>query len=152
MMPLNVTHTAIVTADVHSRLLSPAPSKVDELPPASSSLRRTLSTLVTFFADAYKSTFGFNDGPPLHDALTIAYIAHPDLFKATRYRVDIELAGAHTIGETVVDIWHYRSCDSSWGAQGRNCLVAQSVNVNKFFDILLDCIAKCDKVSPLNSN
>ncbi|KAG6854357.1 hypothetical protein C0991_007862 [Blastosporella zonata] len=130
MIPINVSHTAIVTKAIHRELLSPGSPEVDALPSASTNLRHTLSTLIGFFADSYKSTFGFNDGPPLHDALTIAYVSRPDLFKTVRRRVDIELTGTHTLGETVVDIWDYRGCDDTWGVGGKNCLVAQSVDVS----------------------
>ncbi|KDQ64422.1 hypothetical protein JAAARDRAFT_28053 [Jaapia argillacea MUCL 33604] len=152
MIPLNVTHTAIVTRDVHAQLLSPGhkPDGHPELPRASSNLRHTLSTLITYFADAYRSTFGFHQGPPLHDALTIAYVSQPDLFKCERFRVDVELNGSHTAGETVVDVWNYLPCDNTWGPSGKNCVVAQSLDVKGFFQLLLDCVARCDQVSPLN--
>ena len=145
MIPLNVTHTAIVSKVVHSKLLSPPPAPgfpaqssnvahgdhtYIELPPASTPLRHMLSTLITHFAEAYKSTFGFNLGPPLHDALTVAYVSAPDLFKCQRYRVDVELSGAHTAGETVVDLWNYRTCDDTWGSSGKNCLVTESLDVS----------------------
>ena len=130
MIPINVTHSAIVTRKIHGRLLDPA-SDLDStvLPKPATNLRHTLSTLIGFFADSYKKVFGFNDGPPLHDALTIAYVAQPDLFQAKRYKVAIELTGAHSLGETVVDIWKYTPCDDTWGRDGRNCLVAESLNV-----------------------
>ncbi|KAG6910122.1 hypothetical protein DXG01_012881 [Tephrocybe rancida] len=150
MIPINVSHTAIVTKAIHKELLSPGAPEAEALPPAATNLRHTLSTLIGFFADAYKSTFGFNDGPPLHDALTIGYVSRPDMFKTLRKRVDVELTGTHSLGETVVDIWDYRKCDDTWGAGGKNCLVAQSVDVNGFFDLLLECVASSDKVSPLN--
>lgn len=152
MIPLNVTHTAILNHAIYKRLLSPVTptTTFDDLPAASTKLRYMLSTLVTYFADAYKSTFGFMDGPPLHDALTIAYVAHPELFKVRRYRVDIELTGALTVGETVVDMYNYRSCDDTWGSSGKNCLVAEALDVPGFFEIFLDCVARCDLVSPLN--
>jgi uridine nucleosidase len=121
-MPINVTHTAIVTSEVQTRLRSTNPS-------SGRGLRHTLLTLINFFADSYKSTFGFVHGPPLHDALTIAFVSRPDLFSCQRYRVDVELSGTHTSGETVVDVWDYRHCDDSWGPLGKNCLVAQSVDV-----------------------
>ena len=130
MIPINVTHTAIVTRKIHGRLLDPASDlESTAFAKPTTNLRHTLSTLISFFAATYKSTFGFHDGPPLHDALTIAYVAQPDLFQATRYRVDIELTGTHSLGETVVDIWKYMSCDDTWGRGGRNCLVAESLNV-----------------------
>ncbi|KZT05645.1 nucleoside hydrolase [Laetiporus sulphureus 93-53] len=151
MIPLNVTHTAIVTRPILHNLLSPnSPMITNARPQASTKLRHMLWTLISFFAAAYESTFGFVDGPPLHDALTIAYVAQPDLFTCKRYRVDVELSGMHTAGETVVDIWNYRACDETWGRSGKNCLVAEKLDVPRFFDLFLDCVARCDAVSPLN--
>jgi uridine nucleosidase len=141
MIPLNVTHTCIFNSKIHHRLaFGPTyqvPTDADShSPPATlqaiTPLRHTLSTLILFFASAYKSTFGFQEGPPLHDPLTIAYLSQPEIFKVKRYRVDVELAGTHTVGETVVDSWNYRGLsddDDNWGVNGKNCLVAQSVDV-----------------------
>lgn len=132
MIPLNVTHTANVTRQIHWKLRSPqlTPDNPDApLPKASTKLRHTLSTLISFFAESYQSAFGFSDGPPLHDALTVAYVAHPELFKSRRFRVDMELTGTHSTGETVVDIWNYRKCDDTWGYNGKNCIVAESLDV-----------------------
>ncbi|CCM00172.1 uncharacterized protein FIBRA_02200 [Fibroporia radiculosa] len=151
MIPLNVTHTAIVRDDIMRRLLSSSTAASSTvLPAADSKLRHMLFTLIGFFADSYKSTFGFIDGPPLHDALTIAYVAQPELFTCKRYRVDVELNGVHTAGETVVDVCSYRQCDDSWGRSGKNCIVAEALNVQGFFNLFLDCVARCDVVSPLN--
>lgn len=131
MIPLNVTHQAIFTNHVHLHLLAPqSDPKSRELPEPITPLRHTLSTTLLFFAETYKSTFGFDQGPPLHDALTIAYIVHPELFRCKRYHVDVELSGTHTAGATVVDVWNYRNCDDSWGPQGKNCLVAEDVDVS----------------------
>ena len=130
MIPINVTHTALVTHDIHSKILGGSNYNGFTLPPPTSNLRYTLSTLITFFADTYKHTFGFNSGPPLHDALTIAYIAHPEFFTCRRYRVDVELSGTHSLGQTVVDIWNYSGAtEDSWGPEGKNCLVAESLDV-----------------------
>jgi uridine nucleosidase len=150
MIPINVTHTAIVTKRVHSRILSPNTSDSDVLPPPATILRHAFSTVISFFADSYKSTFGFNEGPPLHDALTIGYVSQPELFKIIRQRVDVELTGVHTMGETVVDVWNYIPCDDTWGPRGKNCIVTQSLDVDGFFGLLLDCLTRCDRVSPLN--
>ncbi len=134
MIPINVTHTAIVTEEIRRKLLvhdTEDQVGTDEFSPlASTPLRHTISTIIGFFASSYKSTFGFNDGPPLHDALTIAYVCYPQIFSCSRYRVDVELHGTHSSGETVVDVWNYQSCDDSWGSSGKNCLVAESVDVS----------------------
>ncbi|KIJ44089.1 hypothetical protein M422DRAFT_228721 [Sphaerobolus stellatus SS14] len=153
MIPINATHQVIFTKEMHYRLLAPDQSlpTPDVLPlKAATPLRHTISTFLLFFADTYRSTFGFNEGPPLHDALTIAYIVHPELFRCKRYRVDVELSGTHALGATVVDVWNYRTCDDTWGYQGKNCLVAEDVNVPGFFDYFLECIERCDKKTPLN--
>lgn len=170
MIPLNVTHQAIVTNSIHTRLLSPsAVSGTEGRVEASSNLRHSLSTLILFFKETYRSTFGFEDGPPLHDALTIAYISRPQLFTCKRYRTDVELTGLHTTGETIVDIWDYRASDDSWGTTGKNCNVAEGLDVGTifspssdcpnlfgqvaaFFEMFLECVTRCDRVSPLNES
>ncbi|KAI0265218.1 nucleoside hydrolase [Gloeopeniophorella convolvens] len=149
MIPLNVTHKAIVTSTMHARLVNSSSHEAAS-EGASSKLRHTLSTLISFFKEAYKSTFGFTDGPPLHDALTIAYISRPELFTSRRYRVDVELAGTHTAGQTVADVWGYLGVDDSWGSTGRNCDVALDLDVESFFELLFDCVTRCDEASPLN--
>ena len=128
MLPLNVTHQAIVNHSVQARLLDPSATlgKPAPLTP----LRRMLSTLITFFEETYRDVFGFVDGPPLHDALTVAFVAHPELFQTKRYRVDVELGSPLTVGETVADIYQYRKCDESWGPTGKNCLVAMELDVS----------------------
>jgi len=119
MIPLNVTHTAIFTTKHGSRLQ-----------PTKTPLRHTLSTLLSFFAHTYRDVFGFVDGPPLHDALTIAYLVRRDIFREKRQHVDIELHGEHTAGETVVDMWDYKKSDDTWGRSGKNCVVTESVDVS----------------------
>ncbi|KAH9994141.1 uridine nucleosidase [Russula compacta] len=149
MIPLNTTHKAIVTNSIHTKLINStsheAPSGI-----ASSQLRHTLSTLISFFKTTYKTTFGFMDGPPLHDPLTIAYISQPELFTGRRYRVDVELTGTHTSGETVVDVRDRLTRDDTWGRTGKNCEVTTDIDTPAFFELFLRCVARCDEVSPLN--
>lgn len=128
MIPLNVTHKAIVTSSVHAKLMNSKAHEASSGAP-SSQLRHTLSTLISFFKEAYESTFGFMDGPPLHDALTIAYVSRPELFTGRRYKVDVELTGAHTSGQTVADVWGYLKADDTWGRTGKNCEVATDLDV-----------------------
>ena len=131
MVPINVTHTALMTPEQHAHLLDPKSS--DPVPKAATPLRYTLSTAMVFFAATYKAVFDF-DSPPIHDALTIAYVASPNLFHGKRYRVDVELTGSHTTGETVVDMYNYKQCDETWGAHGKNCFVTQGLEVSVSLD------------------
>lgn len=91
-------------------------------------------------AKSYKSTLGFGDGPPLHDALTIAYVSHPSLFTGTRYRVDIDLTGEHSLGSTVVDLADSQTIDDNWGPKGKNCIVIEKLDVDAFWDFFVSCL------------
>ncbi|KAI0303908.1 Inosine/uridine-preferring nucleoside hydrolase domain-containing protein, partial [Russula brevipes] len=138
MIPLNVTHKAIVTDSVHAKLLNPTSLALEAgAGVASSPLRHTLSTLIAFFRARYKSTFSFMDGPPLHDALTIAYVYRPEL-------VDVELAGTHSSGQTVADLRGRLKLDDTWGRTGKNCEVATDLDVC----IVPHCLALCMLTNP----
>lgn len=105
-----MTHQAIFHVDAHRYLLdsssNPTLQANSPLPKAITPLRHTLSTLLTFFAQTYRDVFGFKDGPPVHDALVVAYIAKPTAFSKQLCRVDAELAGKHTRGALVVDTFN----------------------------------------------
>lgn len=154
--PLNLTHTALFTQDIHSQLLQPSTVTYDpslSLPPASTPLRHTLSTNLIFFAEAYKAKYGFS-GPPLHDALTVAYISHPELFQGKRYRVDVVTEGL-AAGATIVDLWEYQKAtvdqaEGNWGRTGKNVLVLEKVEVGKFWEVFLEAVVRADAVCPIN--
>lgn len=131
-----MTHTALFTPQEDALLKRSPPDSTSALTP----LRHTLSTLLNFFARAYAEVFGFDAGPPVHDALCMAFVAHPEMFKGTRHRVDVELAGQYTAGTTSVDLWGYRnagltamhnpSSRASWGREGKNVWVCEQVDVS----------------------
>ena len=85
MVPLEATHTALVTPEVRERLLgNPAASGR-----APSRFRRLVDELMRFFADTYKEVFDFED-PPLHDPCAVAYAVAPEMFETKDLRVDVE--------------------------------------------------------------
>ncbi|GAA5824143.1 hypothetical protein JCM3770_001407 [Rhodotorula araucariae] len=167
LCPLNLTHTALFTEPIHRLLLHPSSAAPGLLPPsppltpgvalpaAETPLRHTLSSNLASFAAAYMAKYGMQS-PPLHDALTVAYAAHPELFKGKRYRVDVELSGAHSLGATVVDLWGYKKdeldrSESNWGRDGRNVFVLEEVDVAAFWrDVFLETVARADEVAPIN--
>ncbi|GAA5828183.1 hypothetical protein JCM11251_002623 [Rhodosporidiobolus azoricus] len=173
MAPLNVTHQALFRPYDNTALLVPPsalPSLPETTPDASSSpttkahtpLRHTLSTLLNFFAQTYSTVFSFTDGPPVHDALCIAYLAKPEIFEGKRYRVDVELAGEFSQGTTVVDLYDYRKDEltdwkedpdsrKGWGRLGKNVHVLEHLDVPAFWALFQQCVDSADKVSPLNA-
>jgi len=153
MIPLNVTHRALLTEALQLKLkgydaISSRITVTDAKP--TTPLRETLSSLLSFFAESYRTTFGFIDGPPLHDALTVAYVSKPELFKTIRYRVDIDCSTGLGVGQTVVDVFNYRTCEDNWGSAGKNVLVATDVDVAGFFDVFFASVDRCDLSTPLN--
>jgi len=73
------------------------------------------------------------DGPPVHDVCALALVAEPGLFGCDPARVDVETAGRFTSGMTVTDF--------SGPAEGRNALVAMTVDVPAFWDLVLSAYA-----------
>lgn len=158
MVPLNLTHTCLFTPDVHRLLLDPSSSPAPDdtpLPTPSTILRGSVSSNLTEYALAYKNKYGFA-GPPCHDAVTVAYLARPELFKGTRYRVDVELNEGHAFGATVVDLWEYKKAGvdqdpESWGSNGKNVLWLEQVDAKAFWhEIFLPAVARADEVCPIN--
>lgn len=61
--PLDVTHTVIATNEVLQSINS-----------IGTTTSRMFYELISFFAETYKTQFGFDDGPPVHDPLAVAVL------------------------------------------------------------------------------
>ncbi|GAA6013777.1 hypothetical protein JCM10207_008187 [Rhodosporidiobolus poonsookiae] len=164
LCPLNLTHQALFTSAVHHHLLQPPSTSLPDSPPltpneglphAATTLRHCLSTNLTFFAEAYKRKYGM-EGPPIHDALTVAYLARPELFTGNRYHVDVELTGEHSFGATVVDLWDYKAAQldaspDNWSRTGKNVFILETVDVARFWsEVFLETVKTADAVVPIN--
>ncbi|MFW5729709.1 MAG: nucleoside hydrolase, partial [Spirochaetota bacterium] len=95
-----------------------------------------VAPLLRFFAGAYKENFGVA-GAPLHDALAVMTVAEPDIITTRHLRVDVETAGIHTRGRTVVDIY---------GVTGRvpNAEVSFELDVERFKTHIFHAIRAMD--------
>ncbi|KAL7408796.1 Inosine/uridine-preferring nucleoside hydrolase domain-containing protein [Mrakia frigida] len=151
--PLNVTHTAIFRESTHRQLLDPKGLHAADAPmhdwrkqDEESDVRWMLSTLLTFFAKTYLEVFNFLDGPPLHDALCIAWLAQPSLFKG-RW-ADIEVGpvseGAEGRGETRLikgSEWKGGEFEKREG----NCFVLEELDNPSFWAMFLDAVGSVEK-------
>jgi inosine-uridine nucleoside N-ribohydrolase len=63
----------------------------------------TVAELLEFVAARHESIFGV-DAPPIHDAVAVAAVAHPEVLQTKPMRVEIECSGHWTRGETVCDV------------------------------------------------
>ena len=128
MIPLNVTHQTLIHRNAMQHLLDPTTPLASASAPlekAVTPLRHTLATLFSFFAKTYQEVFGFQDGPPIHDMLVVAYLADPSLFGTKLCRVDAERGGHVSKGHLAV---------SPYVKAGvmQNCQVALSLDVSVY--------------------
>jgi inosine-uridine nucleoside N-ribohydrolase len=132
MVPLQVTHTAIVTTQIMERI-----AHVTQ-PPFST----LLHDLLSFFQDTYRTVFGFTNGPPLHDPCAVAYVIDKALFKGRSVHMQVVTGDHLCAGQTVCDVWKYSD-------QPPNVYVCESMDVEAFWTLLLDAFQQANAHSPL---
>jgi inosine-uridine nucleoside N-ribohydrolase len=124
MVPLEVTHTALVTPEVRRRILSP--------PGGPTPFLDAICALLLFFAETYRAVFNFVD-PPLHDPCAVAFIVAPELFTVERLNVEIETCSRLSAGQTVVDVWRQTG-------RAPNVDVCTAMDVSSFWDLMIAAI------------
>jgi purine nucleosidase len=117
MAGLDVTLQALATGPVRDRLRA---------------LGRLGGDLLLPGLGGYRSTAG--EAQPVHDVCALALVAAPGLFGCEPARVEVETAGRWTSGMTVTDF--------EAAAADRNALVAMSVDVAGFWDLVLDAYGR----------
>ncbi len=123
MMPLDVTHKALVTRARNAALRA-----------IGTPVGRAVADLTGFFERYNPERYG-EDGAPLHDPCTIGWLLKPELFKGRRVNVMIETQSELTMGMTVTD-W--------WGATDRppNATFIHDIDAEGFFDLLIERLAR----------
>ena len=115
---LDVTEQVAMSASDLADACSPAPS---------SPLAELLRDAVTFYIDFHASV-GRPEGGRMHDPLAVAAAIDPSLCTWAETRVEVELAGRWTRGETVTDLLGIRATPwSDWDPES-NAVVATSVD------------------------
>ncbi|MDP4502879.1 nucleoside hydrolase [Nonomuraea turcica] len=109
---LDVTLSAVVTMDVLDRM-------------------RPLGRLAELLVPAAQSYMPVTaeSGPAIHDACAVAYVLDPSLFTCVPAVVNVETNGSFTRGMTVTDF--------KVGDRRANALVATSLDVKRFWDLVL---------------
>jgi inosine-uridine nucleoside N-ribohydrolase len=121
MVGLDVTHQALVTAERAARLRE------------SGEIGRVVAELLDFFSRFHRETYGW-PGPPVHDALALAYLIRPALLETVERHVAVDTESELCRGRTVVDL--YRRTD-----RRPNAHVAVEVDAGGFLDLLEDRLA-----------
>jgi len=121
MCPLEVTHQALATEDVMSRLRA-----------ADRPVATFVADLFAFFGDTYRQNYGF-PAPPVHDPCAVAAVVSPSILRTHMMHVEIETTGQWTAGRTVCDIF------GRLGEQPNVC-VGYGLDVERFWDMVISTI------------
>ncbi len=76
-----------------------------------------------------------NDGAPLHDPCTVAYLLKPDLFTGKQCNIAVEIQSELTMGHTAVDFWGVSN-------RPRNAMWVHAVDAEGFYSLLADRLAR----------
>jgi inosine-uridine nucleoside N-ribohydrolase len=79
MIPLEITHSALVTNEV-----------LNAIRDVNSDFSEILIDLLLFFKSTYRDVFRMPD-PPLHDPCAVAFVVDSSIFETRLMRVDIEM-------------------------------------------------------------
>ena len=122
LMTLDTTHRARFTS-----------ADVERLEGLGTRVAGVFADLLRFFARFHAERYGW-DGSPIHDAVSVAHLAVPDLVRTVPYRVDVETVSELTRGRTVVDLY---------GQTGRppNVDVGREIDRERFVDLLVEAVA-----------
>jgi pyrimidine-specific ribonucleoside hydrolase len=123
MAGLDVTHQALVL-----------PADIARLEALGTRPGQVFADLMRFFAIHHRDRYGW-DGPPIHDAVAVAWLADPGLVRSTPLRIDVATAGVQTRGRTVAD---------REGLTGRpvNATVGLEIDRERLIDLVVDAVGR----------
>ena len=123
MAGLDVTHQALVL-----------PADIARLDGLGTRAGRVFADLMRFFAIHHRDRYGW-DGPPIHDAVAVAWLAEPGLVRSSDLRIDIETAGIHTRGRTVAD-------RERLTGRPPNATVGLEIDRARLMDVVVDAVGR----------
>lgn len=159
LIPLDVTHQALVTEEVQQKFLRGSSSSVSQLDnphatPEAMSLRPMLYGLLTFFASTYANVFGLTSGPPLHDPIAVAVL----LFDQAKEDLEFDDRGGERWHVSIIIDSHQSEKLHDRGGQiGRTVIIKaekdeggvripRALNVKRFWDVIDECIQRAEGV------
>jgi purine nucleosidase len=123
VMPLDVTHKALVTAERNNAFRA-----------LGTPVGVAVAEMTDFFERFDKEKYG-SAGAPLHDPCVTAYLIKPELFTGRHINVEIETGSDLTLGMTVAD-W--------WGVTDRapNATFMGDIDADGFFALLTERLGR----------
>ena len=123
MMPLDVTHKALVT-----------PERLQRFVELGSAAGTAVAGMLDFYDRWDMEKYGLPGGP-LHDPTVIAYLLEPGIFSGKNVHVHVETAPGATQGMTVIDWWQVTDNEP-------NALVMREIDSDRFFELLVERIGR----------
>jgi inosine-uridine nucleoside N-ribohydrolase len=120
----------VVPLDLTTRVLMDH-SHIDRLRASGTATAVAIADLVDFYSSRQRAS-GNERGGAVHDPCAVLSVTHPELFDLVHRRLDIELAGTHTRGMTVVDE------RASEPQRPRNAHVAYSARADEVLALIVD--------------
>ena len=128
MVPLEVTHTAIVTKDI-----------LKEIVMMNTKLANDIASFLLFFADAYFKIYQM-EGAPLHDPCAVAYVINKELFECQLMHVHVERKSEACEGRTVCDIYNRTK-------KPKNVNVCKKIDYEGFWKLMMNAIKSANEKS-----
>ena len=127
MTGLDVTHQALLL-----------PDDVAALEALGTRAGRVFAELMRFFAIHHRDRYGW-DGPPVHDAVAVAWLLEPTPWGPQRLRVDIDTSDGPSRGRTIAD---------PEGLTGRppNVEVGLTIDRERLMGMLVDAVGRLEPV------
>ncbi|VUC33909.1 unnamed protein product, partial [Clonostachys rosea] len=158
LIPLDLTHQVLATAEVRQTLLYGKDG--EQAGPGKTTLRTMLVELLYFFAKGYADKFGITEGPPLHDPLAAAavLIGTPeeipffdwDVAKSTapenRERFEVTVVTEGTFEEAQVKETG-RTIAKLLPAGSEGIRIPRSCDVKKFWEVIEECVERADEAN-----
>ncbi|KAL4953415.1 Inosine/uridine-preferring nucleoside hydrolase domain-containing protein [Aspergillus filifer] len=155
LMALDLTHQVLGTKEVQKRILHGDGDESTQ----PTMLRQMLYELLVFFASTYETVFGMTEGPPLHDPLAVAAAIsslNPEFAsKHPEQAVKFDDRNGERFAVTVVTDGLHGTDVALVGSLGRSVVtsnptgvcIPRAVNLQDFWDTILGCIQRADKLN-----
>ena len=147
LIPLDLTHLVRGTQEVQSRLFGfQRRVEFTDKKRRLSSVRSLMQEVLNFFATTYKSQFGIEDGPPLHDPLAVWVVLEPERWGdggGERWDVDVVVEPGHYhpennpknhVGQTIIRP----------SANGLGVRIPRIVDINLFWNRIDDALKSAE--------
>ncbi len=121
MAGLDVTHQALVL-----------PADIERLDGLGTRPGRVFADLMRYFAIHHRDRYGWA-GPPIHDAVAVAWLAAADLVTSRSLRIDVETTGGLTRGRTVAD-------PEGLGDRPANAEVGLTIDRERLIDMVVEAV------------